>query len=262
MAPIKSWELNADYLDGKDASEFATSAHDHAATYSVLGHTHDYSAPGHSHTALTGAVQLGGDSSNHVAIGTDGNLPLVGTSTVWDDIRVEPIIKSASAQSPSYTQWFTNGSGSRGVYLYTFDNAAEVGEKELRFALQLPHSWAQTPIYLHVHWIASTTAASSKVRWGLEYTWAEPGAVFGNTNIVYADTTKSAATGTTQYQHEITAFAALTPTSAQDGLSAILICRVFRNSSHGDDTYTGNAGMLYIDAHVELNKLGSNTEYA
>ena len=32
--------------------------------------------------------------------------------------------------------------------------------------------------------------------------------------------------------------------------------------AHAGDTYTGNAGLLYLDAHYELDKLGSNEEYA
>lgn len=61
--------------------------------------------------------------------------------------------------------------------------------------------------------------------------------------------------------HYITEFAPLAPSAAQDGFSSTLIARLFRNSSHADDTYTNKVGLLYIDAHIELDKLGSNGEY-
>lgn len=203
-----------------------------------------------------------GDATNNVTIGTDGHLTLAGTARVWDDIRIEPSVRSSGTNVPAFSQWFTNGAGSRGIYLYTFDNAVDASEKEVHFTCQLPHAWAGTPIHIHVHWIAATTAASSKVRWGLEYSWAEPLTAFGNTALIYATDPEGGDTGTTQYKHMITEFANLTPSTAQDGFSSTLICRLWRDSSDAADTYTNSVGLLYIDAHIELNKMGSNDEYS
>lgn len=239
MPPIKAWQHNADFLDGMTAAEFATAGHGHA-----------------------GAITLGGDESNHVAIAADGHLTFVGTARVWDDLRIEPVARTTGANAPTFSQWFTNGAGSRGVYLYLFDNAAGGSEKEVFFTVQMPHSWAGTEVHVHAHWLAATTAATSAVRWALEYTWAEPFATFGNTTIIYSSTPEGGDTGTTANKHMITEFAALTPTAAQDGLSSIMVCRLYRDSANAGDTYTGNAGLLYLDVHYELDKLGSNGEYA
>lgn len=211
--------------------------------------------------ASADTLYLGG-TTNGVQVAAGGMLTLHGSATVYEDVRLEPITRSTGVNAAVFSQWFTDGSTSRGVYLYTFDNAVTNSQKEVHFTIQMPHAWAQTPIHLHVHWIAATTAASSKVRWGLEYTWAEPGAVFGNTTLVYADTDIYAATGVTAHAHTITEFADLTPTATQDGFSSILICRLWRDSGNAADTYTGDVGVLYIDAHVEMNKLGSNDEYS
>ncbi len=258
--PVKAKWLNADMLDGNTASDFATATHEHAA-YSATTHEHDaaYAALAHEHD---GAITLGGDASNHVAIAADGTLSLVGTARAWDDLRIEPVARSTGANAPTFEVYLTNGAGSRGVWLYSFDNAAGGSEKEIFFSVQMPHQWAATAINMHVHWIAATSAATSKVRWALEYTWAEPTTVFGNTTIVYADTTIDAKTATTAFNHEITSFASLTPSSAQNGLSSTLICRMYRDSANAADTYGDKVGMLYVDAHYELDKLGSNTEYA
>lgn len=203
-----------------------------------------------------------GNDTDYMETDSSGTITLHGAATVWDDIRVEPVARSTGTNAPSFTQWFTDGAGSRGVYLYLFDNAAVGSQKEVHFTLQLPHSWAGTEIHLHVHWIAATSNASSAVRWGLEYTWAEPNQVFGNTTLIYAVDPVSGDTGTTAYKHQITEFAGLTPDSSQDGLSSILICRLWRDSANAADTYSGDVGLLYIDAHYEIDKMGSNSQYA
>lgn len=215
-----------------------------------------------------GGVRIGDSTpTNYTMFDSAGHQTMVGTAQPWEDVRVEPVIRNTGVNNPAFEQWFDDsGIGdtgtTRGVYLYTFHNDVEASEDEVHFTIQMPHSWNSGAVHIHVHWITKTTASNSKVRWGLEYTWAEPGATFGATPaILYASTPESADTGTTAGKHQITEFTALTPTSSQDGLSSILICRLFRNSSHADDTYTGDAGLLYIDAHYQLARLGSNDEY-
>lgn len=198
------------------------------------------------HATLQGAIKLGGDANNYVGIAADGTVSLVGTATIWDDVRIEPTARTTGTNAPSFEQYFTNGAGSRGVYLYSFDDAAANAEKEIYFTLQLPHAWAQTAIHLHCHFIPAVTVNSSAVRWGLEYTWANPDTVFGNTAIVYESVAEGAPANMIANTHYITEFAALTPTAAQNNFSSVLIGRLFRNSSHA----------------AELNKLGSNNEYS
>lgn len=207
-----------------------------------------------------------GNTPNFAAFDNTGHLTFNGTAQPWDDLRIEPVTRTG-VNNPAFEQWFDDGGigdtgSTRGVYLYTFGNEVVASQKEIHFTIQMPHAWNGGAIHLHVHWIAKTTAANSKVRWGLEYTWAEPNAVFGATSaITYADTPESADTGTTAGKHQITEFTALTPTTSQDGLSSILICRLFRNSAADQDTYTGDAGLLYIDAHYQVARIGSTDEY-
>lgn len=185
--------------------------------------------------------------------------------TWWDDLRVEPSIKGTGSNDPAFEQYFTNGSGSRGVYLYSFTDVAAASEKEVFYTVQMPHSWAQTAIYIHVHWVPAVADTTATPRWGLEYTWAEPGVTFGNTTIIYATGNVQNEADLTANRHYITAFAAITPTTSQDGYSSILICRLFRNSSDAADTYnaaSNKCGLLYVDVHYEIVKPGSYSEYA
>jgi hypothetical protein len=181
--------------------------------------------------------------------------------TVWDDLRIEPVTRGTGTNAPTFTKWLDDVAGtSRGVYLYLFDNAATNSQKEVHFSIQMPHSWKGTAVYLHVHWIASSTAATSKVEWGLEYCFKDINSTYADTTIVYKDTDINSDTGTTKDKHVITSFDAIATDSNSDGISAILIGRLFRNSGGLNDSYTGDAGLLYIDAHFEIDALGSGSE--
>ena len=174
-------------------------------------------------------------------------------STSWDDLRV-PVTATniGTANNPNFSQVLTNGAGSQGVYTYLFDASAE---EELLFNVQLPHAWKEgTDIEPHVHWFP-TSADTGTVRWGLEYTWSNVDGTFSNTTIIYIN---DAADGTV-YKHQLADFAAISGTGKT--LSSMLMCRVFRDAGHVNDTYTGDAGLLEIDFHHRIDSLGSLSEY-
>jgi hypothetical protein len=184
----------------------------------------------------------------------------------WDDLRIEPVARTTGTNAPAFEKWFDDAPGtSRGVYLYSFDDAVEIQEKEIFFTMQMPHDWAVgTDIHLHVHWIGNVDDTSATPRWGLEYAWKDIGQVFGDTTIIYAVGQVDGATDVTAFKHTITEFAALTPGATADGVSSILIGRIWRNSSNAADTYdaaTNKCGLLYIDAHYERDGSGSIGEY-
>ena len=128
--------------------------------------------------------------------------------------------------------------------------------------MQMPHSWNGSDIYIHVHRVPATTVNSSDiVRW-LEYARKDIGEVFADTSIVYSSTTlfpddANITAGT----HYVSKFSLISPWTTADGLSSILIGRLFRNSSSESDTYTNKAWLLYIDAHYQINSIGSTDEY-
>jgi hypothetical protein len=229
--------LDADLLDNKHANEF--------------------SMVSHSHTSFP-TLNVGG-STDYASFATDGTIKLHGAATTWDDLRIEPVARTTGTNSPAFEKYFDNGSASRGVYLYSFDDAIESSEKEIFFTMQMPHNWAQTAIYLHVHWIPYAAGSTQAVRWGLEYNWANVNSTYGNTTIIYTSTNTAGDTSLVQNKHYRSEFDSITPTSSQNGMSSILIGRLFRNSSNAADTFTNKAGLLYIDAHYEINDLGSST---
>lgn len=184
-------------------------------------------------------------------------------SRAWDDLRIEPVARTTGTNAPSFEKWFDDAGGtSRGVYLYSFDKALTASQKEIFFTMQMPHAWAATPISVHCHWIPADSQATAVVIWGLEYAWQDIGTEYADTAIVYSSATLIPAdTDLTAFRHYISEFADLTPGAGADGLSSILIGRLFRYSGDASDTYDDKAGLLYIDAHYELDTLGSITEY-
>jgi hypothetical protein len=186
---------------------------------------------------------------------------LNASNTYWQDLRIAPTARTTGTNAPTFEKWYDDSGGtSRGVYLYSFDDAAGGSEKEIFFTAELPPNWAGTAVTIHLHWVPSTDDTTATPRWGLEYAWRETGKVFADTTIIYAvGNSESAADLTANHVYQ-TMFAALTPDADNDGSDSILLCRVFRDSANAADTYDvgGNkCGLVSIDVHYEINSLGS-----
>jgi hypothetical protein len=217
---------------------------------------------------ITGAgITTIGDGTNNTRIEADGSLFLEGTATAFTDIVV-PLFNSrlGNTNQAQWVQMKNDGSTSRGVYTFTFANQTTANEEEVFFSVQLPHNWKEgTAIQPHVHWSPQTTGQNGVVVWGLEYTWvnyvsAAPIA-FPNTTIITTNT--ATITGTSDAdKHMITSFASITPSNTQDKISSLLMCRFYRKSGDAADTYNGNAAVLSVDFHYEIDGFGSRTEFA
>jgi hypothetical protein len=205
-------------------------------------------------------------SDLQIACGTDKTIELV--ETVWEDLRV-PLTsgKIGSSNPPSLSQYIDNGAASVGVFVYSFADEAVAGnERQMWFVAQLPHAYKQgTDILAHIHWgIKTAGAAGEFVKWGLEYTWANIDGTIGNTTIITSDAS-SAATATTSgdatliiNKHYMTRLGTITGTGKN--VSSILLCRIFRNSSDGDDDLAQAAYGFEVDFHFEIDTIGSRQE--
>ena len=215
-----------------------------------------------------------GSELDYTQIDAMGHQTMVGEAMPWEDLRIEPVTRTTGINAPVFEMWIQDAGGtSRGVYLYSFADVVVAAEKVVFFTMQLPHTWAQNSIYLHVHWIGTpedVTNSPAAPLWGLEYTWANIGSVYPATQVVYTDVgvnyTESGSDATvTLFKHYISKFSAIAPSASENGVSSVLIGRLWRFSSSASDTYNqaGNkCGLLYIDAHYQMNSLGSNEEYA
>jgi hypothetical protein len=154
------------------------------------------------------------------------------------------------------------------VFAWSFDDEAVVGnEEQLFFAVQLPHAWAPgTDLEAHIHWSPAVSGGANQfVKWGLEYTWQNIDGTFGNTTIITSNAS-GAATATTSGDSTLTAdkhYVTKIGTISGSGklISSMLICRIFRNSSHADDDLAQAAFAFEIDFHHQIDTMGSRQEY-
>lgn len=229
-------------------------------------------------------VIIMGDSTasnkNYTKITTDGSLSYVGEATRWEDLKV-PVnsIKIGGGKRDDITfipaEW--DAFKEPGIALLWFADANDVDdEQDIVFTVQMPHGWKEgSAIFPHVHWttgrldvknanlVNSPVPGAGRVTWKLQYTWANAGDVFPNTNEVAGTVVSSLNEGSISlYEHVITPLG----NSGIDGtgktLSSMLICRLYRNSSASSDTYSGDAGLLEIDFHYQIDSDGSNEEYS
>jgi hypothetical protein len=202
--------------------------------------------------------QLGGnlDLNNKNLV---GNIRL--SDTVWDDIRVAALsTKANGSKIPNISKVIDNGSGSQGIITYVFNSTVE---KELYFAVQIPHKWKlETSIHPHVHWVPiASGGVGEKVSWGLEYSTAKIGTTFPNSTIIFGNTTFPDEDLIVK-KHYLTEIGIIDMTGI-DSVSPMIMCRVFRDatSSGLTDNYGSDAALLEIDFHYEIDSLGSDTEY-
>jgi len=200
-----------------------------------------------------------GDGTNNTFIESDGSLSYEGSATRFEDLRVPmSSTRRGAAEDPLYSKFRDDGSGSVGVYGSWFrTNQTE----DLFFEVQMPHGWKEgSTLYPHIHWSPKTNTGGNKVRWGFEFIWVNVAGTFGNTTVMYAEDPIPPIGGSpTAYQHVISGFPSIDGTGQT--LSSMLVCRVFRDGTHANDTYNNNALMLQFDFHYEIDADGSRQEY-
>ena len=208
-----------------------------------------------------GEIIFGNDNGS-VRITGDGQFLLTGTATTWDDLRFPALalrVPAAGAlQEPDLVQFRDDGAGSTGVFLYAFDADTE---EEMYFAAQMPHSWAGTPIYPHVHWSLGS-GATGTVSWGIEYSWSEITGTFPTTSIIYGNTPAPNEDSLVAYRHYLTSLPAITGTFVNK-LSSMIVGRIFRDATGAgkSDSVDADVVLLELDFHYEINRLGSDDTF-
>lgn len=199
-----------------------------------------------------------GDGINNTYIESDGSLSYEGTATRYEDLRVPmSSTRKGAAEDPTFKVFLTDGSGSVGVYGHHFKtNISE----ELFFEVQMPHGWVEgSDIFPHIHWSAKTNVGTDKVRWGLEFIWVNVGGTFSTTTILYGEDPIPPVGTVDAYEHVISSLGNIDGTGQT--LSSMLMCRVFRDGPHSNDTYGSDAILLQIDFHYQIDADGSREEY-
>ena len=165
----------------------------------------------------------------------------------WNDLRVP--LTLARVGPPGDEPSFNVFRGA--VRLWEFSASAD---QELFFTCQLPHGFLKDEIRPHVHFTTASTAATGSVTWGLEYTVASVGDVFGAP--AAADEVDYVFTANGQYEHLIKPLTPIDASALRD--SAQLICRLYRKGS--TDTFVGTVFGIEFDIHYQSAHSGSIVE--
>lgn len=237
-----------------------------SATFNNITSDGDITASGTvSGNLLQGDTAKFGDvnAGDYAEFESDGTLILNGGATVWEDLRFPALAlrapASGAAAEPDLVQFRDDDDGSTGVFSFAFDPDTE---EEMYFAVQMPHSWAGTPIEPHVHWSVMTNCTGT-VGWAMEYTWAEITGTFGFTTFTYNTSITPNEDNLIAYRHYLSDFPAITGTFGSGTLSSMMVGRIFRDATESltSDSCPEDAVLLELDFHFEIDRLGSNDEY-
>ena len=206
-------------------------------------------------------ASLTGDNADGVGYyynaGTPGSpswTKLAPVGLRWDDLRVT-LDNGSSAAVLDYL----NGSSGPQIWYFRGNGTDEA----MSFTVQLPHGWKEgSTIHPHIHWIPKSTGTGD-VEWNFEYSWANYDPVTPQVFPAITTSTVVASGPFTAKAHSITSLT--TGNTGIDGtgkkISSILICRIWRNSSRANDTYNADAGVLFVDFHIQVDGYGSHQEY-
>ena len=195
--------------------------------------------------AVFAVAQVSIINEGGVSIGTEAEILSLSGTNMWVDSMVPATATRLGASQPS---WINFNSGNQEVL--GFNNNQD---DAVHFTLQLNHDYRDgTDIRMHVHWTpTATTGAGDGGVWELEYQWQSIGSVFpASATVTITNDVGS------NWQHQMSTFAAIDGTSKGD--SSILVCRLRRlASSNAADDYDQDAAFIGVDAHYQVDSIGS-----
>ena len=192
-------------------------------------------------------------SGDYIEINKTGHMKFNGAATIFDDVRVPANdLTTSGSNDPNRTTWLGN------LISWSF-SATQMNQ--LFFECQIPHGYKEgSTIYPHIHWRPLASAASpQRVRWGLEYVWQNIGeAAPVSTTTIYTSASEPSEVFVGN-KHYVSPFNGIVGTGKT--ISSMLSCRIFRDATNALDDFTGAAGLMEIDFHVEMDTIGSDEEW-
>lgn len=189
------------------------------------------------------------------AMGTASS-PIVGAG--WDDMKF-PANRLATGASnpPTYAQYANDGATSVGVYALRFDYQGTAGnEEQAWFTGQFSHQWREeSTINIHAHVSPENTTACN-FRLCVEYLLGRPVQNFQATTTTVCATFAS---DQVILKQQLESIADVVMTGYT--LSTMIHGRIFRNSSHSEDTCTATGLWLHeLDIHFEIDQPGGSRQ--
>lgn len=142
-----------------------------------------------------------------------------------------------------------------GLKAYAFDDTTA---EEVFFTFTIPNTYkAGADLHLDVHWSPGNNTDTGTVRWGFEYTVCKSHdqEAFPASTTIYAE---QAGNGTAYYNQGI-------ETAEIDGSAleeeSIMLLRLFRDATHANDDFVGDAFAFAVNVHFLSNKTGTEQDH-
>lgn len=191
------------------------------------------------------------DSGNYSKFDeTTGSLSFHGTATVWDDLVGSLIGKRLSATTGKVDyDWSENA--------ITFQSGGSISTEAdiINFNFQYPHAAIEDgEMRLHVHWEQpDSTEREFTVKHRIQSN-GEAKTTSWTTTVVTCNSTNNVFTYSSGTLNQITELVNVDMEDA--GISATVQFQLART-----DSETGDITVTFVDAHIELDSAGSETEY-
>lgn len=202
-------------------------------------------------SALTAPLHLG-SAGDRTVVEQDGSLKFEGAATVWEDLdgRLNGSSLYTAAGKADYS--FTEVC----VVLQPSGSLATAGDV-VELAFQVKHAAkAGSPLKLHIHWEQTdATARQFSYTYRVQKQGAAKTADWATTVVVSTTTAGvNAFTYTSGVLNQISSLGEITLTDV--GISAIVQVKLTRT-----DAVVGDINVTYLDAHYEIDTVGSRQEY-
>ena len=214
---------------------------------SVLGYTFD------NDVEVDGSLIAGdGGTTNYAEIKDDGEINLHGTARVIKKIDIALTKMKKGVGNPP-ADGLING-----FTTLDFDDSTE---EEVFFKIQTPDDYdGTTDMEIHIQYAVDTAPATAKnVRWGVEWKAISEGDTFDFTTGTGTIEEDCAVTTGTPANDLIRLDCNLSGGANTIDSKDLLMIRFYRDSTHANDTFIGDARMVEAHVHYKANKLGEAT---
>jgi hypothetical protein len=165
------------------------------------------------------------------------------------DINVPIVVKGSGTNDPS----ISSITGLAGMELYTFPGSGGGNSMKQAYGIiHLPHNYAfGTGIFFHTHTLTDASVVTGNFKINFSYTYASSDGVFSPVQTVSViDSYQST------LQHKITE--TQVPLLANElEVDGCIIVRMWRDNSDPEDTFNGDIHLMFIDAHIQINKFST-----
>lgn len=166
----------------------------------------------------------------------------------WDDIITPGFALGTGNAAPALVSFAPVPN----MRIYGFSGSNTTPDELFAF-FELPHGYKEgSDLLPHVHWIPNDNNVAN-VKWQIAYAIAP---VDGKFTVTGTSTGTEATVDNTT--HLLTSLAPVIP-GLNLKIGSVIACRLFRDATDPDDTYTGLANLLSFGIHYQVDTLGSRS---